>query len=50
LGFPAARRLSQIYYLHKFFDYPVKLSAGTLGNLGRIRVVKSGLSYALVAA
>jgi hypothetical protein len=39
-------RLSRIYYLRRFFDYPIKLSAGTLGNLGPLRVLKIGTSYA----
>ncbi|MBS1169655.1 MAG: amine oxidase [Burkholderiaceae bacterium] len=38
-------RLSRIYYLRSFFDYPIKLSANTIGNLGLIRMVKIGLSY-----
>lgn len=39
-------RLSRIYYLRRFFDYPIKLSAGTLGNLGLVRVLRIGVSYA----
>lgn len=39
-------RLSRIYYLRRFFDYPIKLSINTLGNLGPVRVVKIGVSYA----
>lgn len=39
-------RLSRIYYLRRFFDYPIKLSANTLGNLGSVRVLKIGVSYA----
>lgn len=39
-------RLSRIYYLRRFFDYPIKLSGNTLGNLGPIRVLKIGTSYA----
>ncbi|WP_310448498.1 NAD(P)/FAD-dependent oxidoreductase [Thiobacillus sp.] len=39
-------RLSRIYYLRRFFDYPIKLSATTLGNLGPVRVLKIGVSYA----
>jgi protoporphyrinogen oxidase len=38
-------RLSRIYYLRKFFDYPVSLSLKTLLNLGPVRVIKIGLSY-----
>lgn len=39
-------RLSRIYYLRRFFDYPIRLSANTLGNLGPFRVLKIGGSYA----
>lgn len=39
-------RLSRIYYLRRFFDYPIKLSASTLGNLGPVRVLKISVSYA----
>ena len=38
-------RLSRIFFLRKFFDYPVSLSIRTLGNLGMLRIVKIGLSY-----
>lgn len=39
------RRLSRIYYLRNFFDYPVSLSINTLRNLGFLRVAKIGISY-----
>jgi|GEM_PF-375246 len=39
------RRLSRIYFLRKFFNYPVTLDASTLRNLGFKRIVKIGLSY-----
>lgn len=39
-------RLSRIYYLRRFFDYPIRLSANTLNNLGPVRVLKIGGSYA----
>jgi protoporphyrinogen oxidase len=39
------RRLSRIYYLRNFFDYPVSLSLNTLRNLGFIRVFNVGISY-----
>ena len=39
-------RKSRIYYLRKFFDYPIKLTASTLENLGIARTVRVGLSYA----
>ena len=38
-------RRSRIYFLRKFFEYPITLSVGTLRNLGMIRTVKIGLSY-----
>jgi protoporphyrinogen oxidase len=38
-------RKSRIYYLRKFFDYPITLTATTLGNLGPVRTVKVGMSY-----
>ena len=38
-------RKSRIYYLRKFFDYPIKLTAGTLENLGIARTLRVGISY-----
>jgi protoporphyrinogen oxidase len=38
-------RKSRIYYLRRFFDYPIKLSRSTMANLGPIRMVRIGLSY-----
>jgi protoporphyrinogen oxidase len=38
-------RLSRIYFLRKYFDYPIKLNATTLGNLGPVRLVRIGFSY-----
>ena len=38
-------RRSRIYYLRKFFDYPISLSLQTLGNLGVFRSIKIGISY-----
>ena len=38
-------RRSRIYYLRKFFDYPITLTATTLGNLGVVRTIKVGMSY-----
>jgi protoporphyrinogen oxidase len=40
-------RRSRIYYLRKFFDYPITLTANTLRNLGVARMVRVGLSYGL---
>jgi protoporphyrinogen oxidase len=38
-------RKSRIYYLRRFFDYPVTLSKNTLLQLGAWRTAKIGLSY-----
>lgn len=38
-------RLSRIFYLRKFFSYPIKLSFDTLAALGWGRTVKIGFSY-----
>jgi hypothetical protein len=40
-------RRSRIYYLRKFFDYPITLTASTLHNLGVVRMVRVGASYAV---
>lgn len=39
-------RLSRILFLRKFFNYPVSLSMDTLCNLGVVRVLRMGFSYA----
>lgn len=39
-------RKSRIYFLRKFFDYPISLSVRTLKNLGVLRSIRIGLSYA----
>ncbi len=38
-------RKSRIYYLRRFFDYPIRLTATTLRNLGLLRTLRVGLSY-----
>lgn len=38
-------RLSRIYFLRKFFDYPITLSKKTIFNLGFWRILKMGISY-----
>lgn len=38
-------RKSRIYYLRRFFDYPMTLSKDTLLNLGLWRTFKIGISY-----
>ena len=39
-------RKSRIYYLRKFFDYPIRLTGNTIKNLGPARMAKIGVSYA----
>ena len=39
------RRVSRIYYLKKFFDYPVSLKIETLKNMGFTRTTLAGFSY-----
>jgi protoporphyrinogen oxidase len=39
-------RRSRIYYLRKFFDYPITLTANTIHNLGIPRMARVGASYA----
>jgi protoporphyrinogen oxidase len=39
-------RKSRIYYLRKFFDYPISLSANTIRNLGLVRITRIAASYA----
>ncbi len=39
------RRVSRIYYHHKFFDYPINLSFKTIKNLGLKTTIISGFSY-----
>lgn len=41
-------RLSRIFFLRKFFNYPVSLSLDTISNLGIIRIIKIIFSYAKV--
>ncbi|MGA3131118.1 MAG: NAD(P)/FAD-dependent oxidoreductase [Terracidiphilus sp.] len=39
------QRRSRIYFLRRFFDYPIRLNAETLRGLGAVRTVRCGLSY-----
>lgn len=39
------RRKSRIYFLRKFFEYPISLSVRTLRNLGIVRTARIVLSY-----
>lgn len=38
-------RLSRIFYLRKFFNYPISLDLNTFKNLGSVRIAKIGVSY-----
>ena len=44
--FLVRNRLSRIYFLGKFFDYPISLKPRTFINMGFTRTVKSGVTYA----
>ena len=39
------QRKSRIYFLRRFFDYPIRLTAGTLRKLGAVRTLRCGISY-----
>jgi protoporphyrinogen oxidase len=39
------QRKSRIYFLRRFFDYPIRLTAGTLRKMGAARTLRCGLSY-----
>jgi protoporphyrinogen oxidase len=40
------QRLSRIFYRRRFFDYPLKLNASTVNNMGLIETLRIGSSYA----
>lgn len=39
------QRVSRIFYLRKFFDYPISLKLSTFKNMGFLRTFKAGLGY-----
>lgn len=39
------RRVSRIFFLRKFFDYPIALKLETFTNLGLVHTLKSGFSF-----
>lgn len=39
------RRVSRIYYLRHFFDYPISIKPATFIAMGLVRTVKAGFSY-----
>ena len=38
-------RVSRIFFLRRFFDYPISLSMTTFANMGLIRTMKAGFGY-----
>ncbi len=38
-------RISRIFFLRKFFDYPISLNFSTFSNLGILRTIKIGISW-----
>lgn len=44
------KRRTRIYFLRKFFDYPISLKLETLQNLGLVRTFKIGCSYLKAAS
>ena len=38
-------RVSRIFFLRKFFDYPISLKLETFANMGFVHTVKSGLGF-----
>jgi protoporphyrinogen oxidase len=39
------QRKSRIYFLRRFFDYPIRLTADTLIKMGMVRTFLAGISY-----
>jgi protoporphyrinogen oxidase len=39
------RRKSRIYFLRRFFDYPIRLTPDTLRKMGLVRTFRAGISY-----
>jgi protoporphyrinogen oxidase len=39
------QRLSRIFHRRRYFDYPLKLNASTLRNMGLVETLRIGLSY-----
>ena len=38
-------RISRIFYLHKFFDYPISLKLKTFTDMGLVRTIEAGCGY-----
>ena len=41
-------RLSRIFFLRKFFDYPISINWQTLSSLGFFKIIKISLTYLLI--
>ncbi len=39
------QRKSRIYFLRRFFDYPIRLTPDTLRKMGLVRTFRAGISY-----
>jgi protoporphyrinogen oxidase len=39
------RRKSRIYFMRRFFDYPIRLNGDTLKKMGLLRTFRAGISY-----
>jgi protoporphyrinogen oxidase len=39
------QRKTRIYFLRRFFDYPISLTVATFRNMGLVRTVRCGVSY-----
>lgn len=39
------QRVSRIFFLRKFFDYPISLKPDTFTNMGLLRTIKAGMGY-----
>ncbi len=39
------QRLSRIFYRRRYFDYPLKINASTVRNMGLVEILRIGLSY-----
>lgn len=42
-------RVSRIFYLGKFFDYPISLKPQTIANMGFLRTMRAGFGYVFAA-
>jgi protoporphyrinogen oxidase len=42
------RRVSRIFFLRKFFDYPISLKWETFANMGIGRTMKAGMDYLMI--